>query len=258
MKKLLAFTLAETLIVIGIIGVVSALTLPNLNSSTGEKEKVAKVKKIYQNLDDAVGRAIAVYGPFEEWFVNDTTAEAGNKRFAERLTEFLKISKSCGTSVGSCFSDKLKLSRYAELVDTTDVIGSYYYSLADGTSIAMYVFSDDWICSDSNLSGSNVCATINVDIDGRKGANEFGKDIFWFNIYKINNQYVVYPNLGNPEDGPISGDVGEKGSYTEEIFPFMLSTLWIIEQGNMDYLKVDSNGKCPNGTVLSWTNTSCK
>ncbi len=37
MKKLLAFTLAETLIGIGIIGVVSALTLPNLNSSTGEK-----------------------------------------------------------------------------------------------------------------------------------------------------------------------------------------------------------------------------
>ena len=49
MKKFLAFTLAETLIVMGIIGIVSALTLPNLNSSTGEKEKVAKVKKIYQS-----------------------------------------------------------------------------------------------------------------------------------------------------------------------------------------------------------------
>ena len=47
----LAFTLAETLIVMGIIGVVAALTLPNLNSSTGDKEKVVKVKKIYQNLN---------------------------------------------------------------------------------------------------------------------------------------------------------------------------------------------------------------
>lgn len=45
MKKLIAFTLAETLIVMGIIGVVAALTLPNLNSSTGDKEKVVKVKK---------------------------------------------------------------------------------------------------------------------------------------------------------------------------------------------------------------------
>ena len=41
----LAFTLAETLIVMGVIGVVAALTLPNLNQSTGNKEKVAKVKK---------------------------------------------------------------------------------------------------------------------------------------------------------------------------------------------------------------------
>ena len=47
MKRIIAFTLAETLIVIGIIGVVSALTLPNLNSSTGEKEKIVKLKKAY-------------------------------------------------------------------------------------------------------------------------------------------------------------------------------------------------------------------
>ncbi len=54
-----AFTLAETLIVMGIIGVVAALTLPNLNSSTGDKEKVVKLKKIYSNLEDAFGRAKA-------------------------------------------------------------------------------------------------------------------------------------------------------------------------------------------------------
>ena len=50
-NKTLAFTLAETLIVMGIIGVVAALTLPNLNSSTGDKEKVAKVKKVYSNFE---------------------------------------------------------------------------------------------------------------------------------------------------------------------------------------------------------------
>ena len=67
LKKALAFTLAETLIVMGIIGVVAALTIPNLNSSTADKEKVAKVKKIYSNLNDALGRAQVVYGPVEEW-----------------------------------------------------------------------------------------------------------------------------------------------------------------------------------------------
>ena len=37
MKQKFGFTLAEVLIVIGIIGVVAALTLPNLNHATGDK-----------------------------------------------------------------------------------------------------------------------------------------------------------------------------------------------------------------------------
>ena len=65
-NKAFAFTLAETLIVMGIIGVVAALTIPNLNSSTADKEKVAKLQKIYSNLEDAFGRATAVYGPIED------------------------------------------------------------------------------------------------------------------------------------------------------------------------------------------------
>ena len=37
-----------------------------------------------------------------------------------------------------------------------------------------------------------------------------------------------------------------------------LCTGWVINTGNMDYLKADRTGKCPNGKQLSWTNTSCK
>ena len=65
-----AFTLAETLVVMGIIGVVAALTIPNLNQSTGDREKVTKLKKVYANLTDTFGRATAVYGPIDEWFIN--------------------------------------------------------------------------------------------------------------------------------------------------------------------------------------------
>ena len=74
-KKNLAFTLAEVLIVIGIIGVVAALTLPNLNHATGDKEKVTKVKKIYSALTEAVDRAQAIYGPFDTWFKDLSTAD---------------------------------------------------------------------------------------------------------------------------------------------------------------------------------------
>ena len=66
-RKALAFTLAEVLVVLGIIGVVSALTLPNLNQNTSEKEKVVKLKKVYSELNDAVGRAVVEYGPVSVW-----------------------------------------------------------------------------------------------------------------------------------------------------------------------------------------------
>lgn len=106
MAKKIAFTLAETLIVMGIIGVVAALTIPNLNSSTADKEKVAKVKKIYQNLDDALGRAQAVYGPYDEWTLNITNTTSINQRIGERITEFMKVSKNCSTSnQNDCFKD---------------------------------------------------------------------------------------------------------------------------------------------------------
>ena len=47
MRKTLAFTLAETLIVIGIIGVVAALTIHTLNSDTNSKDKITKVDYSY-------------------------------------------------------------------------------------------------------------------------------------------------------------------------------------------------------------------
>ena len=94
--KCVAFTLAETLVVMGIIGVVAALTIPNLNQSTGDREKIAKVKKIYSNLEDAFGRATAVYGPYETWLNGLSTDEEKATRIGQRITEFMKLSKDCG------------------------------------------------------------------------------------------------------------------------------------------------------------------
>jgi len=220
MKKL-AFTLAETLIVMGIIGVVAALTLPNLNSSTGDKEKVVKVKKIYQNLQDALGRAEAVYGPVEDWFVNDTTDEQKNKRFGERMTEFMKVSKDCGMAAKQgCFSSTS---------DYDNDTGSYKVITADGTSV---FFKDS--------------STIYVDIDGpTKGSDTNGKDIFKF---KVKDDGVV-PNGYDATFANLLKDI--------KLIKLSAAT-WIIKYDNADYLKLDSDGKCPNGTTPTETNPRCK
>ena len=148
-NKAFAFTLAETLIVMGIIGVVAALTIPNLNSSTADKEKVAKLQKIYSNLNDAVGRATAVYGPMEGWRTGTNDNNETGKMVAERLTDFLKYSK----------------------------IDDSYITLADGATVSCYGTSDP----SPAYPGKSYNAILDVDLDGdNKGKNLFGYDKFEF------------------------------------------------------------------------------
>lgn len=52
MKK--AFTLAEVLITLGIIGVVAALTLPNIVGYYKRKESSVRIKKFYSIMEQAI------------------------------------------------------------------------------------------------------------------------------------------------------------------------------------------------------------
>jgi len=221
--KLAAFTLAETLIVMGVIGIVSALTLPNLNSSTGDKEKVAKVKKIYQNLNDAFGRAEAVYGPYDEWFINDADETAKSKRAGERITEFMKLSKNCAMNASQgCIQDSI--------VDANTSV--YKVITADGTSV---IFKD--------------FTTIYVDIDGpTKGTYTTGKDYFRF---VVNKETGVIPYGYNETFSDLLANVKSGGNRS-------MAATWIIKFDNADYLKLGTDSKCPNGTTPTEANPRCK
>ena len=223
----------------GIIGVVAALTIPNLNASTGEAEKVAKVKKNYAQLNEALGRAVAKYGPIGTWFVNDgDDYDKMSKRFGERMTEFLKVSKVCGTTGTGCFSNKPYFSnstlKFSDIYEEyyknyeEELISNKFYRvvLADGTSVG---FFSDW-------------DMITVDIDGpNKGKNTEGIDIFRFGIYENTLMAREEAYLINYDASIID--------YNNGIY--LSPVLWVLQNGNLDYLK------CPDS--LAWgTKTSCK
>lgn len=216
MKKMFAFTLAETLIVMGVIGVVAALTLPNLTSSTNNKEKVAKLQKIYSNLNDAYGRAVAVYGPKDEW-CNGLNAENCKKRTFDRITEFMKYSKTCTIS-DACTLFGANMTSGGQRASNAVI-------LADGAVVGF------------DQGGENDIYVF-VDIDGpNKGANKNNIDYFTFYIYtnkgvSISNSYDnLVPNVNSSSNSSAEG------------------ASWVIRNGNMDYLK------CPD--KLSATVTTC-
>ena len=240
-KKAFAFTLAETLIVMGIIGVVAALTIPNLNKSTGDREKVAKLKKIYSNLEDAFGRATAVYGPIDEWFSNLPAGMDTVTRVGDRLTEFMKVSKNCGREKNKGCLNTTQKNMFDGGVTNPDSTTFYKFVLADGATMAI-----------------SPLGIMYVDIDGaNKGATQLGKDVFIFVYYFEDNGIIDALHVPRADNmaqyigflTPKSGQNDLNAGY---------ATGWIIDYGNMDYLKLTSEGKCPNGRVLTDANPSCK
>lgn len=265
MKKTLrqkAFTLAETLIVMGVIGVVAALTIPSLSNSTNDKDVVAKVRKNHSALEDAFGRMIGTYGEFDSWGDNLKTEDLGKRLFSS-----MKITKDCGNSTNKdCFAANTALlkSDGTSAGDNVNALTAYKVVLADGASVAVNV--DNNTCTanvGSNVSQDlkEVCGTVLVDIDGpSKGKGMHGLDVFEFLVTKKG----IYP-VGTEADSifPYKGSCTELGAPTTKANS-KACTAWVIYNANLDYKKAASSGankgKCLSNTgkTLDFsTNTSC-
>lgn len=67
MKGNRAFTLAEVLITIGIIGVVAAMTIPNLLTKMDRDKKIATVRKAQSILNQAIKLSTIDNEDYEAW-----------------------------------------------------------------------------------------------------------------------------------------------------------------------------------------------
>ena len=88
-----AFTLAEVLITLGIIGIVAAMTLPTLIMNHRKQVTVNKVKKFYTVMSQATNSAIAEYGSMEDWqgFTTTRNGEEMQNWFDTYLKPYLKV-----------------------------------------------------------------------------------------------------------------------------------------------------------------------
>lgn len=78
MKK--AFTLAEVLITLGIIGVVAALTIPSLVQNHKNQVVENKLKKFYSEINQAIQMAELDYGEREGWYnLDDVNTDKDGK-----------------------------------------------------------------------------------------------------------------------------------------------------------------------------------
>ena len=95
------FTLAEVLITLTIIGVIAALTIPNLSRKWSDHADVQKVKEAYSILNNAYKMCIAENGTPDLWSWGKTLPNwASPAPLEECIRSHLKIQKYCGTANG--------------------------------------------------------------------------------------------------------------------------------------------------------------
>ena len=66
-SRKIAFTLAEVLITLGIIGVVAALTIPTLMANHRRQVAETRLEKFYTTINQAVKMAEVDYGDMTQW-----------------------------------------------------------------------------------------------------------------------------------------------------------------------------------------------
>ena len=175
------FTLAEVLITLVIIGVIAALTIPTAINNTKEQELKSQFKKAYSTISQAINKTNMndFYGYAQCYYGLD----GGDNQVIECLDFYTALSKNLQVQKicqGNAKADGC-IPTY-QSYSTNSSNEGYSESKINNNSI-VYVLSDSQIII-LYMGGSRPLPLFLVDINGHKGPNAGGKDIFSFRLYK--------------------------------------------------------------------------
>ncbi len=186
-KPVKAFTLAEVLITLGIIGVVASLTIPSLLANSQKKQTVESLKKTFSIFSSAFKASQAENG--FDLGVQTYATDADKESFIQNyLLKYLKIEKYCGNIENNqeCFIPEIKDLKGTKNTNYSNYNLKFYnFVLADGTSVKA------WVSTSGINSGADI--VLLVDINGFKKPNVLGKDIF--KLYYIFSSATFPPGV---------------------------------------------------------------
>lgn len=168
-----AFTLAETLITLTIIGIIAVLTVPTVVSKYNKKIYVAALQTTYNQISNSAAQALIDYRT-RSLADSDLVTTDGVGEF---LKKYFNVAKDCG--VASDNSSECLASSYRNFnksAYTPKVKGRYCVTLNTGVSVCMDVMHTDG-------ADSHGYADVIVDINGKDKPNINGRDLFGFELY---------------------------------------------------------------------------
>ena len=167
-----AFTLAEVLVTLGIIGVVSAMTVPTLMQNYQRQSYVTQLHKVYNEMSQVFQQMMTDRNALnlKETGLLNTTEQA-----TETFKNYFKVVQDCGNNFSPCFASEYRSTTGSSIKPAEANWWSSSFVLADGAAIGLHGLID--------YSAGNVSypyGYMYVDINGAKGPNIVGRDFFLF------------------------------------------------------------------------------
>ena len=183
-RKRCAFTLAEVLITLAVIGIVAALTLPGLIKNHNEKAW-STAKDLWEKKLTETVRRMNIDGVM--------TGHESTEDFMNTFKNYMKVIKTCDKDdINKCYSPKIvQTGSDSEPIEvqtsdlkTAENLGNDWetntmsFVIADGTT-AIFAYNPNCAYADPiEDTGSQVsCLGFMVDVNGKKGPNRVGDDI---------------------------------------------------------------------------------
>lgn len=182
-----AFTIAEVLITLAIIGIIAAMTIPSIVVSNQKAELESRFAKSYSTVMNVVNLAQAENGPLETWDWKESYSQEERINFVKTyFLPYLKVLKFCQDSSSTgCFGKGM----YKRLngTDWQEIDKSPYPQvlLTDGTSINFYILGG---C----LAQKNRCLCFNIDSNGPRKPNTIGLDVYSACFYPQVNEFQPF------------------------------------------------------------------
>lgn len=227
-----AFTLAEVLITLGIIGIVASLTLPAIIQKQNEKATVTALKKFYSSISQAYLFAKNEYGSVNEWYSysEESTQSERSKIAAERLSKYMKNTRVCYEADG-CFPDMVynridgQTAGHLQNTDYSRLITS------DGMNVLIDV--------EKREKYDFLYTVIIVDINGYKKPNTIGRDTFSFILLK---DKIIPTGAENASQlMPVTKATFPDDCNRKKCTDICTGcTAWVIYNENLDYLHCDN------------------
>ncbi len=225
----IAFTMAEILLSLTIIGVVAAITLPSLTGNINERTWNTQKKALYARMSQAIALMGSLNGYGISATESETASNAAKVFVTNGLAKVYKINNICDADhLGDCgIPSKITTSSATSKIDTpnnlvalnmkfnasqifnsSDLLSysqlntnATAFETANGESVIVYYnpFCSNSLASPVNSTYKNLlqptmCANFVYDLNGKKGPNTVGKDIGFMTAFYPTDTLLVAPN----------------------------------------------------------------